>query len=378
METNHWKKGIAILTSIYTSRMLGMFMVFPVFSLYAKGLSGANETLIGIALGIYGLTQGLLQIPFGHLSDKFGRKPLIIIGLILFLIGTVIAALTNSITGMIIGRAIQGTGAISSVTLAFATDMTPVDKRHKVMAIVGGTIGMAFVLSLILGPVIAGIQHVGVRGLFWVIAALVVIAIVLAIALPSSSAKIEQSDSYDKNALWKACFAVLMLHATFTGAFVVLPNMLAATGVSPLHQWYLYLPANIIAIGFMRMKATPHPLNFAVSFVILAVSYALMAMGFGMWGIAAAVTIFFIGFYRLETGLPHWVSIIADPQARGKAMGIYSTAQFVGSFVGAALSGLIWHHCGVFAVFIFLLILAFIAAAILLYWGKKDTLVASH
>ncbi len=375
MTTSSWQRGIAILTGLYVSRMLGMFMIFPVFSLYAQGLIGANEALAGLALGIYGLTQGTLQIPFGWLSDRFGRKPLILSGLILFLIGTVIAAQAQSIGLMIIGRAIQGMGAISSVALAYATDLVPVDKRGKTMAILGGSIGMAFVFSLILGPMIAGIPGVGVKGLFWVIAALALIAFLAGLGLPDAPhAPATETENTTPQTLWPACVAVLLLHATFTGAFVVLPKVLVDTGLPTLHQWWIYLPANLIAIAFMRYKAIPHPLNFGVSFVILALSFALMAMGLGFWGQAVAVTIFFIGFYRLETGLPHWVANLSGSRGRGKAMGLFSTAQFLGSFIGAAGAGALWKLSQPHWVFISLLLIAMLAALFLLSLGKRDTL----
>lgn len=273
MANANWKSGVGILTGVYVSRMLGMFMVFPVFSLYAQGLIGANAFLAGIALGAYGFTQGLLQLPFGWLSDKFGRKKILLLGLLLFLIGTIIAAIATSITTMIIGRAIQGMGAISSVALAYATDISPPQKRGTVMAIIGGSIGMAFVFALILGPLITDWTG-SVSGLFWVIAALVAIAILSAVFLPPLDNVQARGEQYERRKLYQACFAVFMLHATFTGAFTTLPGMMLNTGLASDQFWWIYLPANIIAMGFMRYKATPHPLNFGISFLIMAFAYA--------------------------------------------------------------------------------------------------------
>ncbi len=378
MAKKSWKKAVAILSAIYITRMLGMFMVFPVFSLYAKGLPGANETLVGMALGIYGLTQGLLQLPYGALSDKFGRKSLILTGLTCFLTGTVIAARADTIFLMIIGRAVQGMGAISSVVLALATDITPAQKRGKTMAIIGASIGMAFVVALILGPIIAAIDGVGVRGLFWVIALLVGLAIVAALYLPRASEIEPQGGSYRRDALRKASFSVLMLHAVFTGAFVVLPHLLENAGLASLQQWWLYLPANLIAIVSMRYKANPNPRNFAFDFLLFALALAFIAMNLAIWELGIAVSIFFIGFYRLETGLPHWVANNADPQARGRAMGAYSTAQFFGSFIGALTSGAIWQVSGPSVVFIVLSLVALFCGAVLLSWGKQDTLADMH
>lgn len=374
MAIARWKNGVSILTGVYVSRMLGMFMVFPVLSLYAQGLSGGNAFLAGIALGAYGFTQGILQIPFGWLSDRFGRKVIILLGLALFLIGTIIAATAHSVHLLIVGRAVQGMGAISSVTLAYATDISPPEKRGVVMAIIGGSIGLAFVFALILGPLITDWTG-SVAGLFWVIAVLVSGAIVATLFLPSVQQAEMQGENYERRKLWQACFSVFMLHATFTGAFTTLPGvMLKEAGLAADQLWWIYLPANIIAMGFMRYKAHPHPLNFAVSFVIMAIAYAILAPSLGFWGLTVGITVFFIGFYRLETGLPHWVSQFADPQSRGRAMGIFSTAQFVGSFVGAALCGALLQSGAPYQVFVVLLLLCGLTTVVLLWLGKKDTL----
>lgn len=371
---NHWQKGVGILTSIYVSRMLGMFMVFPVFSLYALDLDHATPALAGIALGMYGLSQGLLQIPFGQVSDKFGRKPVIAFGLILFFIGSLIAAVADNIYVMIIGRAVQGMGAVSAVTLAYATDITPIDKRGKVMAIIGGSIGMTFVLSLIIGPVIAA--WIGVDGLFYLIAALALLALFATFALPKATSNTTDSHSgrYDKQALWQASSAILLTHTLFTATFVVLPTSLVNLNLDKAVHWWLYLPANLIALGFMRYKAVPHPLNFGLSFIVLAIGLGLIAMGSSLWLMALAICIFFIAFYRLETGLPHWVANLADPNARGKAMGIFSTMQFLGSFVGGVLGGWLWQHTSDATVFTILLLGAALSGIALLYLGKRDTL----
>lgn len=377
MAVANWKSGVSILTGVYVSRMLGMFMVFPVLSLYAQQLPGGSEALAGIALGIYGLSQGVLQIPFGWLSDKLGRKFIILIGLAFFLAGTIIAALAKDIHMLILGRAVQGMGAISSVAMAYATDISPAEKRGTVMAILGGSIGMAFVFALILGPLAADWAG-SVGGLFWVIAVMVGIAMLAAFFLPPVGEAEPRGENYSRQKLVQACFAVFMLHAAFTGAFTVLPALLAHQGGLPADkQWWIYLPANLIALGFMRMKAQPHPLNFAVSFVIMSIAYAILAPHFGIWGMAAGITIFFIGFYRLETGLPHWVSQFADPQSRGRAMGIFSTAQFVGAFAGAAACGALLQRTSVYAVFLALLVLCAAAAGVLLWVGKHDTLIPS-
>lgn len=370
-----WQGGIGILTGIYVARMLGLFMVFPVFSLYAQTLTGANKALVGVALSMYGLSQGLLQIPYGWLSDRFGRKPVIISGLLLFIAGSILAAVATSIEAMIVARGIQGMGAISAVTLAYATDITPQEKLGRTMAIIGGSIGMSFVLSLIIGPVIAA--WVGVVGLFVVIAVMATTALAGSLLLPSVPEIAENTGHYQRHALFQAAGAVFLLHGVFTATFLVLPNLLLAGGIAKLQHWWIYLPANLIALGFMRYKAIPHPLNFGISFIILALGLGLMAIPLGLWWLGFAVTIYFIAFYRLETGLPHWVARIANPSGRGKAMGIFSTAQSLGSFTGGVVAGGLWQWFSVTTVLLALLVIAGLGGLVLLKIGKDATLTDS-
>lgn len=368
----NWQRGDGILTGIYVSRMLGMFMVFPVFSLYAQGLAQANEMLVGIALGAYGLSQGLLQIPFGWLSDRIGRRGVIAGGLLLFAAGSVLAGMAESIHALIVARIIQGMGAISAVTMAYAVDITPEDKLGKVMAIIGGSIGMAFVLSLIIGPVLAG--WIGVNGLFYLIAALALCGLAACAFLPRPPSLTEAASPghYDKRGLWQASFAIFALHGVFTACFLVLPVLLQDGGMEKTRHWWLYLPANLIALAFMRYKARVHALAFGINFFILVCAFALLALPLPLYALALVITLFFIGFYRLETGLPHWVAHIADPQSRGKAMGIYNTCQFFGSFAGAALGGFLWRHsAAIWPVFLVLAVIAAMAALLLLHWGKQ-------
>ena len=373
-----WQRGIAILTGIYVSRMLGLFMVFPVFSLYASELDGANKTLVGVALGIYGLSQGLLQLPCGWLSDRFGRKPVIAAGLLLFVAGSLLAATATTITMMIAARAVQGMGAIAAVTLAYATDIAPSDKLGKVMAILGGSIGMAFVLSLIIGPLLAG--WFGVAGLFYIIALIAAAALVAGLRLPPVAARRAApaaGGGYDKRQLAQAAASIFFLHAVFTATFLVLPPLLVDAGIAKANHWWLYLPANLVALCFMRVKATPHPLNFGISYLLLAVGTGLLAMPFGTWWLLFALSIYFIAFYRLETGLPHWVAHIASAEARGRAMGFYSSAQFLGSFCGGAVAGRLWHDLPPATVLLPLVAACACAALLLLKIGKTTTLRAA-
>ena len=368
-----WQRGVAILTAIYITRMLGLFMIFPVFSLYANELAGANKTLVGIALGIYGLSQGLLQIPCGWLSDRYGRKPVIAGGLALFVAGSLLAAAASDIYMMIAARAVQGMGAIAAVALAYATDITPPEKLGKTMAILGASIGIAFVLSLILGPLLA--NWVGVAGLFALIALLAAAALAASLRLPAVARPTTSGKSYNAKPVYQAAATIFTLHAIFTATFLVLPPLLVAGGIEKAYHWWLYLPANLIALAFMRPKNQPHPLTFGVNYLILAAGAALLAVPVAhtAW-LLAALTVYFIAFYRLETGLPHWVAQNAAPDSRGKAMGIYSSAQFIGSFSGGAIGGRLWQNQSPGVVLIALAIASAVAALILLKMGKTATL----
>ena len=373
MSQSRWQRGVAALTAIYITRMLGLFMIFPVFSLYANELAGANKTLVGIALGIYGLSQGLLQIPCGWLSDRYGRKPVIAGGLALFVAGSLLAACASDIYMMIAARAVQGMGAIAAVALAYATDITPPEKLGKTMAILGASIGIAFVLSLILGPLLAG--WVGVAGLFLIIALMAAAALVASLRLPAVARPTASGKSYNAKPVYQAAATIFTLHAIFTATFLVLPPLLVAGGIDKTHHWWLYLPANLIALAFMRRKNAPHPLSFGVNFLILAAGAALLAVPVAhtAWRLTA-LTVYFIAFYRLETGLPHWVAQNAAPDSRGKAMGIYSSAQFIGSFSGGAIGGRLWQNQSSGVVLAALAIASAAAALILLKMGKTATL----
>lgn len=372
----NWQKAGGILAAIFASRMLGMFMIFPVFSLYASELTGNNPVLIGLALGIYGLTQGVLQIPFGWLSDRVGRKPLMVVGLSLFAVGSVLAAQAESIYAMIFARAVQGMGAISAVMMAYAADFTPSEKLGKVMAMIGASIGGAFLLSLVISPILAA--WIGVRGIFYVIAALACAGILALGQLPKvalSRASVLQSNAIHRG-VWQASSAIFLLHAVFSGAFLLLPKYLLVAGIASQHHWWLYLPANVVAMGMMRYKAVIHPIGFAISFMILTLSLLLLPVSMHKAWLLLSLSIFFIGFYRLETGLPHWVANLVGAESRGKAMGVFSTAQFAGSFFGAALSGWVWRYAGASVgeqwVFMMLAVLSALMAIIMFYWAKKS------
>jgi len=357
------RKAAVSLASIFGLRMLGLFLILPVFSPYAHNLAGAAEhpMLVGIALGAYGLTQALLQIPFGMLSDRIGRKPVIAAGMLLFAIGSVIAATSDSITGVLIGRVIQGSGAVAAAIIALVADLTREEHRTKAMAMIGMTIGVSFMISMVLGPVLGGM--IGVAGIFWLTAALSLASILfLYLVVPEPRRQVHHRDAevttgmlgrvLANGELLRLNFGVFVLHAALTAMFVVLPMLL----MDPSHpllassaQWKLYLPVMgasfvlmvplvIIAESKRKMKQV-----FVFSIALLAAAQILMAL----WGVSLAVIavslfIFFVGFNALEATLPSLISKIAPISAKGTAVGVFNTCEFFGAFIGGVLGGFLY------------------------------------
>lgn len=351
-------RATAALASIISSRVLGMFMILPVFAIYAEQLEGANSTfLVGIAIGIYGLTQGVLQIPFGLLSDRFGRKRIITIGLLFFALGSVVAAMSTSIVGVIIGRALQGGGAIASASLALIADLTREEHRVKAMAIVGMSIGMSFILAMIVSPILN--HWIGVPGIFWLTAVLAVVAIaILYLIVPQPIKSSFHRDTEPVPAQFKRVLqdgqllrlyvGVFLLHWLLTSLFIELPIALQLQLAASLH-WQVYLPVLLVSVIVM------------IPFVIVAEKYrhlkwvfvgavgllSLSQVGFiffhfSLFGIVLMLTAFFTAFNLLESLLPSLVSRVAPAESRGTAMGIYSSSQFLGVFLGGVCGG--WLH----------------------------------
>lgn len=352
------------LGTVFSLRMLGMFMVLPVLTTYGMALSGATPTLIGVAIGIYGLTQAIFQIPFGLISDRIGRIPLIVIGLAIFAIGSVIAALSDSIWGIIIGRALQGAGAIASVLMALLTDLTREQNRTKAMAFIGVSFGITFAISMVLGPIITNAW--GLHTLFWCIAALTVLGIILTLTIiptptqhvlnrESSMIKEDFKTVLRNTQLLKLNFSIFTLHALLMSSFVVMPLIMEKVGISRGEQWKVYLFSMLIAficvIPFIiyaeKKRRMKQVFLCCISIIILAETVLyFMNLNLYTWGILIGILLFFIGFNVMEAILPSWISKESPAGYRGTAMGMYSTSQFVGTAIGGGLGGKLYDLAG--------------------------------
>ncbi len=352
------KRAAVSLAAIFGLRMLGLFLILPVFTTGAGSLSGGdNLALVGMALGAYGLTQAFFQIPFGTASDKWGRKPVIVVGLLLFAAGSVIAALATDIHTVIVGRVLQGTGAISAAVTALAADLTREQHRTKVMAMIGSSIGLVFALSLVGAPLLYAV--VGLSGIFWFTGALALGGIVLLLygvpvapAMPRATGRLR--DILKDGQLMRLNFGVLVLHLMQTAMWVTVPAALVASGGLPITEhWKVYLPALLVSFVILvpaviiadRRDAMKAVFNAAIVLLLL-VQGGLYFFGEGLWPLALWLTLFFVAFNVLEATQPSWISRIAPPHAKGAALGVYNTLQSVGLFLGGALGGWIAQHYG--------------------------------
>ncbi|MHB1300999.1 MAG: MFS transporter [Burkholderiales bacterium] len=359
------------LAGIFGLRMLGMFLILPVFAIYAKSLPGGEDhMLIGLALGMYGLTQAVLQLPFGMASDKFGRKPVIYFGLVIFAIGSFVAFMAHDIYWIIIGRSIQGAGAISAAITALLADLTREEHRTKAMALIGTTIGMTFAVSMAVSPLIY--QAIGVPGMFALTGILSLAAIfVVAKLIPDPEKSLFHSDTEVstsklkgvlKNAqLLRLNFGIFSLHAAQMAMFVVIPSALIESGHMPESQhWKIYLPVMIFAFILMvpliiyGEKKGKLKNVFVGAIALLLISQVLFSVLItSFWGIAATLLLFFTAFNILEASLPSLVSKIAPVSAKGTAMGVYNTSQSLGLFTGGAVGGGLASFGGHVSVFVF-------------------------
>jgi len=364
---------IAFKVSLIMSvRMLGLFMLFPVMSVYASGYENSTPFLIGMAIGIYGLTQAFFQIPFGYLSDRFGRKPLLIAGLLIFFLGSIIAANTENIIFVVIGRAFQGGGAISAVLMAFLADSVSEDNRAKANAFVGFQIGVAFMLSLIIGPIIT--SKIGLSGLFWSIGLLSIVAMLIVFSLKQSKPinyyrlSIGAFKETLSRELVTLDFSVFSLHLILASGFIVMPLLIMKNQiVSMADNWQLYLPAVLFSfIGMVpliiiseRFKKTKYILLLSILLLIISqIVFFISDLNFSAFLIT--LTIFFVAFNSVEAILPSLLSRTASPSKRGLAMGIFSTSQFLGTFIGGAIGGLIYDIYDLNSVFLFTIFVAII------------------
>ncbi len=375
------RKSALAIAFMIALRMYGLFLILPVFSLYAAKIEAADPFLIGLAIGVYGLTQALLQIPMGFLSDLWGRKKVMALGLCLFISGSVLAAVATDIYWIIIGRLVQGMGAIASAGMALIADVSRPEQRGKMMAVVGSSIGLSFMLAFITGPVLA--VHIGLNGLFWFTAILAFLALLVLIFVVSEPEKLKHRDFHFKELLH--CIrqkellmldsGVFALHASMTALFLVLPMVLVEQfGLSLANHWYVYLPVLLLSLGIMipliimQEKNKKHLQFMSAGFFMLAVSLFLINwQPSSLWLLAAYLVMYFGLFNYLEAAMPSALSKIATEKYRGTAMGAFSTSQFIGAFVGGAVGGYIlsFSKNGVLLVMAGLLILVAIFGVIL-------------
>lgn len=351
------------LASIFGLRLFGMFIILPVFALWARGRPGWSLQLVGIAMGAYGLTQGILQIPYGWMSDRFGRKPMLYVGLSIFALGSLVCAFGEHPWVMIAGRIIQGAGAVSGVAIATAADLTRDSQRTKAMAIIGSTIGVVFAVSFIAAPVLEGM--LGVPGIFAITAGLAVGALgVVRWAIPDAVAKPRAAPAADfwivfRDAeLVRLYVGIFALHAVLMAIWVVVPVSLVQSGLAQPRHWEVYLGAMVA--GFVLMvPAVVGPLAArekavfltAVALIVAALAVLVLELD-NVRGIVIALVIFFAGFNVLEAKLPALVSRAAPREATGAATGVYSSVQFLGTFCGAAAGGVLAQHAGFAAVLV--------------------------
>ena len=348
------RRAVLALGAIYATRMLALFGVLPVMALYASGLPGATPLGIGLALGAYGLTQAILQIPVGHWSDRIGRHPVIAVGLGLFALGSVVGALAphspHPLWWVIAGRAIQGAGAVSGPITALLADLTRTEVRTRAMAFIGISIGLCFIVSLLGAPIL--VAHVGVPGLFWGMAVLAVVGLlVLHFLVPRPVQTPRQAGVAEETGepLWPWHLSMFCLHAILTATFVGVPLALRDLLALPqASHWQVYLPVFLVSLlgtGGLVLWAerARHPdgvMRYGIALLVFAQG-GIALFHSTVWTLGAGLTLFFMAFNFLEARLPARLSQAAGPARRGQAMGVFATSQFLGAFAGGTLGGVL-------------------------------------
>jgi MFS family permease len=350
------------LAGIFALRMLGLFMIMPVFSVYAKTIPGGeNVLLVGVALGAYGVTQSLLYIFYGWASDKLGRKPVIATGLLIFALGSFVAAMAHDMTWIIVGRVIQGMGAVSSAVIAFIADLTADEHRTKAMAMVGGSIGISFAVAIVGAPIVY--QWVGMNGLFALVGGLSLLAIgVVLWVVPDAPKPVHVRAPFAevlRNVeLLRLNFGVLVLHATQTALFLVVPRILVAGGLPVASHWEVYLP--VMGLSFVMMvpaiiaaekRGKMKPVLCGAITLILIGQLLLGTAPHTILSVAAILFVYFLGFNILEASQPSLVSKLAPGTRKGAAAGVYNTTQSIGLALGGVVGGWLMKSVGQDAVF---------------------------
>jgi MFS family permease len=361
------RRSVGALAAIYATRMLGLFLLLPVLAIYARGLPDYSPELLGLAMGAYGLAQAALQIPFGRWSDRYGRKPLITVGLVLYAAGSLLGAMAHTVTGLLVARLVQGAGAVSASVTALLADLTRAEVRTRAMAFVGVSIGVSFIAALVLAPVLDTL--VGVPGIFLIMLAMALGGLALLfLAVPAEPGRGSGSDSRNASALVSLLVrpellplyaGVFALHFIMTATFLGLPQVLVSDlGLPVSRHWTVYLGVFVASLAgtvplvlATERDGSGHWL-FVASVLVAACAQALLGLGHrSLWGVLAALTLFFAAFNYLEARLPALITQSVPGSDRGAALGIFATSQFLGAFLGGALGGLLLGRFGVSGVF---------------------------
>ncbi|WP_028884363.1 MFS transporter [Taylorella asinigenitalis] len=376
------KKTSSSLAFLFAIRMLGLFLLTPVFAAAAVELEGGDQkSLVGLAIGIYGITQAIMQLPFGFLSDRFGRKPIIIIGTSLFVIGGAICALADSVHLVMIGRAIQGAGAVSAAITAWVADATREEVRTRAMAMVGSSIGLSFALSLVLGPLL--VKYLGLSGLFWVITGLGIVCIGIATLLTpvvdmstKSMSNASIASVFFSPELMRLNYGMFVLHASLMALFVLMPDLLGRMGIAVGNLWTVYLPVILVAIvamipAIIRIETRyKHKEGLLASVLVLLAIALLWAVNLSsFWWTAALLTVFFTAFNVIEALIPSMVSRVTPIEHKGLAMGLYNMAQAIGVAFGGFVGGYVLQYYS--EVSLFLLIALLYASWLVVAFSSK-------